>query len=124
LNLYEGQVLNWDLVQDTAEGFTYIRVYTGSYATRLDQLACQEARARAERKARKKRTPRARKIRKSEARMESRGQRLEMIKSSNLYDAGELQEIIGGMVEYLQGLAGRIKREIDERPHFLDRLDE
>lgn len=112
LNFFEGQVLNWDLVEDSAEGFTYIRIYTGAYATRLDQLAAHEVSARKERKRRQQRC--GRKIRKSDVRVKSREGRIEAIRSPRVMEVTELQEMVSTMSSYLLTLQERLSKSPGE----------
>ena len=112
LNFFQGQVLNWDLVEDSAEGFTYIRIYSGAYATRLDQLAAHEISARKDRKRRQQRC--GRKIRKSDTRLLTRERRVEAIKSPKVMDVTELQELVSMMSSYLQSLQERLSKSPGE----------
>jgi len=108
LNFFVGQLLNWDLAEDSAEGFTYIRIYTGQYADKLDQLAFQEVLARKVTKRRQQRC--GKKSRKSDVRGQSRERRIEAIRSPRVMDVTELQELVSMMSSSLQTLQKRLSK--------------
>lgn len=104
LNLYVGQLLNWDIVS-TPEGETFIRVYTGSCANPEDFAAFQEAFAK--KKGRKGERKCRGKIRKLEDKRRSRVEIANPVKTTELI---EFKEIVSGLSQFLLSLQGRLNR--------------
>ena len=98
LNLYVGQLLNWDIVS-TPEGETFIRVYTGSCATPEDFAAFQElfGKKKGQRGKRKCRG----KIRKLE---EKRASKIAEGRPVTGIELIELREEISGLSQFLLNL--------------------
>jgi bifunctional DNA-binding transcriptional regulator/antitoxin component of YhaV-PrlF toxin-antitoxin module len=105
LNLYLGQLLNFDLVEQ--DGEVFIRMFTGSVVDPEERAAFQEVFAR--KKGKGKRVKCAGKIRKSEAQRESRALRLvDLRKGLEPSTATELKEIISNLSAYLLSLQARL----------------
>lgn len=105
LNLYQGQLLNFDLVEQ--EGQVFIRIFTGLAADPEERAAFQEVFAR--KKGKGKRVKCAGKIRKSEAQRESRALRLEELRKGLAPSTvTELKELISNLSAYLLGLQARL----------------
>lgn len=109
MNLYVGQLLCFDLVEDSAEGFPYVRIYTNISVARLDECAMQEASAKRRRKERQQRC--GRKIGKSDGRMQSRNRRMSAIKDGQFMESSELRELVSGLSAYLVGLQARLDKD-------------
>jgi bifunctional DNA-binding transcriptional regulator/antitoxin component of YhaV-PrlF toxin-antitoxin module len=108
LNFYVGQLLCFDLVEDSAEGFPYVRLYLNVGAARHDEMAMQEVSARKERKRRQQRC--GRKLRFSDEKVQSRNRRMAAIKAPYFMESTELQEIVSGLSVYLLSLQERLSR--------------
>lgn len=116
LNLFQGQLLNFDLVE--IEGEVFIRVFTGQAMDPTERAAFQEIYGR------KKGQPRGkicrRKIGKSAGKRELRLSRIEDIRQGLVPStASELQEIISNLSGYLLSLQSRLRSspgESTERP--------
>jgi bifunctional DNA-binding transcriptional regulator/antitoxin component of YhaV-PrlF toxin-antitoxin module len=106
LNFYVGQLLCFDVVEDSAESLPYVRIYMNIGAAREDELACKEATAKIRRLRRRQRC--GRKIRNSDTRVKSLGKRIEMIRSPDVIDATEFREMITDMSGYLLTLQRRL----------------
>lgn len=106
LNLYEGQLLNFDLVE--SEEQVFIRIYTGAAADPEEMAAFKELFGKKKRK--EKQAKCGTKIRKSDARRESRVRRIEDIRKGLVPSTStELQEILSNLSEYLLGMQNRLR---------------
>lgn len=102
LNLFQGQLLNWDIQE--YDGQTFMRVYTGGGLLPDDQAAFQDILAR--KKGRKGRTKCRTKIRKLD---EAREARLEGARNPQRLENTELRELVSGLSQYLLGLQQRLE---------------
>ena len=109
MNLYEGQLLNFDLVE--IEGQLFIRVYTGSAAHPDEMAAFKELLARKRGKGRGAKC--ARKFRKSDQIKELR-ERSKSWRSPTRSAASELQEILSSLCQFSLGLQERLRPQLDE----------
>ncbi len=105
LNLFVGQLLNWDLVEDFEHGQVFIRIYTGG-APSAETVAFRAELMRKRRKeSRRKCAPKSRKSANSaslqEAAARERGRRENW---GNI----ELQQTVSELSAYLQGLQTRL----------------
>ena len=105
MNLYEGQLLNFDLVE--IEGQLFIRVYTGAAVHPQEMAAFKEILARRKGKARGAKC--ARKFRKSERirELQERGKKARADLRSGVI---ELQEILSSLCQYSLGLQERLRQ--------------
>jgi hypothetical protein len=105
LNLYEGQLLNFDLVE--IEGQLFIRVFTGLAVDPGERAAFQEVFASRKRKEKGQKC--GAKIRKSEPKRAQREKRIEDIKRGLVPStATELREILSNLSGYLLSLQSRL----------------
>jgi AbrB family looped-hinge helix DNA binding protein len=105
LNLYEGQLLNFDVVDHEEQLF--IRVYTGAAADPEEMAAFKELFGKKKRK--EKQAKCGRKIRKSDARRESRELRIEDIRKGLVPStATELQDLLSNLSQYVLALQSRL----------------
>jgi len=105
LNLYQGQLLNFDLVE--VEDQVFIRVFTGLAVDSGEQAAFQEVFARRKRKEKGQKC--GTKIRKSVGLKESRAKRVEGVRLGLVPStATELREIISNLSGYLLSLQNRL----------------
>jgi bifunctional DNA-binding transcriptional regulator/antitoxin component of YhaV-PrlF toxin-antitoxin module len=106
LNLYEGQLLNFDLVE--SEEQVFIRIYTGAAADPEEMAAFKELFGKKKRKERQAKC--GTKFRKSDARRESRARRIKDIHKGLVPSTStELQQILASTSEYLLALQMRLK---------------
>ena len=111
LNLYQGQLLNFDLVE--LEDQVFIRVFTGLAVDPGEQAAFQEIFARRKRK--EKGLKCGKRIRKSDSLRESREKRVEDVRRGLVPSTStELQEIISNLSGYLLSLGNRLRSSPDE----------
>lgn len=104
LNLFIGQLLNFDLVRE--ESGYVVRVLFGTMATEEDMGAWKETGARRERKRLQHRS--GSKIRKSDTQKMLRGRRIEGIRQPSFLEATELKGIISNLSQYLLALQARL----------------
>lgn len=112
LNFYVGQLLCFDLVEDSKEGFPYVRIYLNVGVARLDEIAAQEASAKKWRKERQQRC--GRKLRFSDEKVQSRNRRVAAIKAPHFMESTELREIFSGLSAYLLSLQKRLNVSPEE----------
>jgi AbrB family looped-hinge helix DNA binding protein len=106
LNLYEGQLLNFDVVDHEEQLF--IRVYTGAAADPEEMAAFKELFGKKKRK--EKQAKCGAKIRKSDAQRESREIRIEDVRLGLVPSTStELQEILSNLSGYLLSLQNRLR---------------
>jgi bifunctional DNA-binding transcriptional regulator/antitoxin component of YhaV-PrlF toxin-antitoxin module len=106
LNLYEGQLLNFDLVE--SEEQVFIRIYTGAAADPEEMAAFKELFGK--KKSKERQAKCGRKFRKSDARRESRARRIEDMRKGLVPSTSiELQQILSSTSEYLLALQMRLK---------------
>lgn len=105
LNLYEGQLLNFDLVE--SEEQVFIRIYTGAAADPEEMAAFKELFGKKKRK--EKQAKCGAKIRKSEARIDLRAKRVEDIRKGLVPStATELQDLLSNLSQYVLALQSRL----------------
>lgn len=105
LNLYEGQLLNFDLVDHEEQVF--IRIYTGAAADPEEMAAFKELFGKKKRK--EKQAKCGSKIRKSDDKRELRAKRIEDIRKGLVPSTStELQEILSNLSGYLLSLQKRL----------------
>jgi len=102
LNLFEGQLLNWDI--HDYDGQTFIRVYTGGGSLPDDQAAFQDLLVK--KKGRKGRTRCRTKIRKLDT---ARDSRIEAGQNPQRFESYELRNLVSNLSQYLLGLQQRLE---------------
>ena len=111
LNLYQGQLLNFDLVE--IEDQVFIRIFTGLAVDPEERAAFQEIFGARKRKEKGRKC--GRKIRKSDGLREKRGKLVEDIKRGLVPStSSELQEIISNLSGYLLSLGNRLRSSPEE----------
>jgi bifunctional DNA-binding transcriptional regulator/antitoxin component of YhaV-PrlF toxin-antitoxin module len=102
LNLFQGQLLNWDI--HDYDGQTFIRVYTGGGAVPDDQAAFQDLLVK--KKGRKGRVKCRTKIRKLDTERESK---IEAGRNPQRFESSELRSLVSNLSQYLHGLQQRLE---------------
>lgn len=105
LNLFEGQLLNFDLVD--CEEQVFIRVYTGAAVDPGEMAAFKELFSRKRRK--EKGAKCGAKIRKLDAAKKARERRIEAQAGEAPSTSTELQELISNLSGYLLSLQNRLR---------------
>jgi hypothetical protein len=101
LNLFQGQLLNWDIYED--EGQTFIRLFTGGGALPAEHAAFQDLLAR--KRAKEKGAKCGTKIGKS---AKERARRLEAWKNPARFESTELRNLVSNLSQYLLALQARL----------------
>ena len=105
LNLFEGQLLNFDVVE--LEGQVFMRIFTGASPDPAEMAAFKDLMARKNREVRKQRC--GSKIRKSDDLKEKRAARLADQASGGVASiAGELKAMVSDLSQYLLTLQARL----------------
>jgi bifunctional DNA-binding transcriptional regulator/antitoxin component of YhaV-PrlF toxin-antitoxin module len=102
LNLFQGQLLNWDI--HDFEGQTFIRVYTGGGSLPEDEVAFHDILAR--KKGKKGRIRCRTKIRKLDM---ARDARMEAARNPQRFESSELSNLVSNLSQYLLGLQERLR---------------
>ena len=103
LNLFQGQLLNWDIT--TLEGETFIRLYTGSGSIPEDHAAFQDLLAVKKRRERSSKC--GTKIGKLEAKRKSRVEEAEPLRNTELTT---FKEIVSDLSQFLLNLQVRLNQ--------------
>jgi hypothetical protein len=101
LNLFQGQLLNWEVVAD--EGQVFVMVFSGICPNKEEQAAFQELLSRG--KAQKRRRKCGGKIRKLD---EERKRREELARVPGNSEVSELKSLVSDLSQYLLGLQRRL----------------
>jgi bifunctional DNA-binding transcriptional regulator/antitoxin component of YhaV-PrlF toxin-antitoxin module len=107
LNLFEGQLLNFDLVEDLEAGQSFIRVYTGA-APVADLVAFREAMATRERKG-KRGHKCARKSGKSDVQKTLRDLEKKSKRAREHSENTELEQVLSDLCDYSRLLQARLR---------------
>ena len=99
LNLFQGQLLNWDIYDE--DGQTFIRLFTGGGALPVEHAAFQDLMAK--KKAKERGSKCGRKIRKLE---EKRSHRVGVGRPVEGSELTTLREIVSDLSQYLLNLQG------------------
>ena len=101
LNLFQGQLLNWDI--HSYDGQTFIRVYTGGGSLPEDEAAFQDILA--EKAGKKGRLKCRTKIRKLDTAREAK---IEAGRNPQRFESSELRNLVSNLSQYLLGLQERL----------------
>lgn len=102
LNLFQGQLLNWDIYDE--DGQTFIRLFTGGGALPAEHAAFQDLLAK--KRAKEKGAKCGTKIGKS---AKKRAQRLEVWKNPQRFESSELRNLVSNLSQYLLSLQARLE---------------